>query len=138
MISARVFKNLDGVEQTPLPLMARLYKLIAGTGKVPLTAADVSAVTLAVQRWNPVNGNSSSTFNQTVSPTFFSTLQVDTNWTKDLLGYNFAFIIPASAFPGRGSYSWVFSFTPVGSNFTIEPFVGKSNMVSLQGTVVEG
>lgn len=143
MTNARIFK-LDGYEKTALPLLARIYKAVPGTGKVPVLKADITSISRMVRRMNlnaGVFGNVTTPdtgSSVVVATAIFDTLQTDSTWWKDAIGYNFADTVPATMFPGLGAYSIVYTFTPASQSFAIFPFVVRANMVSLQGTLVEG
>ena len=143
MTNTRIFK-LDGYEKTPLPILARIYKSVPGVGKVAIQQADLTGITRTVRRFGTVAGQFGNvtqpeTCTALVIPSsIFNTLQTDNSWWKDGIGYNFADTIPAASFPGLGAYSIVYTFTPSGPSFSIFPFVVRANMVSLQGTLVEG
>jgi hypothetical protein len=144
MTAARFFA-LTGYEQTALPFMARAYKIVPGTGKTPITQSDVSAIALTVRRFNTVNGGwgglttTQNGIAVSVSTSVFNSLQTDNGWNADAIGYNFAYTIPAAAFPGLGEYAALFTFTPAGSNFSIFPLIIKPvTILSLQGVLAEG
>lgn len=143
MTNARVFK-LDGYEITPLPLLARIYKSVPGTGKVAVVQADITSINRIVKRFNTVAGGwggvttTDSGSAISIPAAIFNALQTANDWWKDTIGYNFADTIPAAKFPGMGAYSIVYTFTPASASFSIFPLVVKAQMVSLQGTLVEG
>lgn len=143
MTNARIWK-LDCYEQTAFPILARIYKSVAGTGKVPVTQSDINSISRIIKRMSTVSGawgnvtTPDAGSNLVVANSIFNTLQTDSSWWKDQIGYNFADTIPAAKFPGLGAYSIVYTFTPSGAGFSIFPFVIRANVVSLQGTLVEG
>lgn len=49
----------------------------------------------------------------TISAVIFDALQTDDRWQEDGTGFNFAYEVPASAFPAQGNYRIEFTFTPV-------------------------
>jgi hypothetical protein len=144
MTNARIFK-LEAYEQMPLPLLGRIYKLVPGSGKSPIVQADIQSIALTVRRFNQVAGgwggvtNTEAALNVPVIPAVFNSLQTDSAWSFDMLGYNFAHTIPAAAFPGLGVYSVVYVFTPVnGASFSIFPLALVASALSLQGVFAEG
>lgn len=144
MTDARTFK-LSGYEQTALPFLARVYKLVPGVGKSPIVRADIASIAVTVRRFPLTSGawgQIATTLNAaavTVSSAVFDSLQTDSAWTADALGYNFAHTIPASAFPGLGEYSAVYIFTPASGTISIFPLIIKPlTIVSLQGILPEG
>src|SRR5215472_3354426 len=112
MTNARIFK-LDGIEKTALPFLGRVYKSVAGTGKVLVVQSDITSISRTVRRFNTNAGgfgNVTTTENGgnvPVNPAIFNTLQTDNSWNKDAIGYNFADTVPAADFPGMGAYSIV-------------------------------
>jgi hypothetical protein len=134
-----------GYEQQALPFLGRVYKNVPGTGKSPVVQSDLTSITLTVRRFNRVNGGwggvtaTETALAVTVSTSIFNTLQTDSTWWKDTIGYNFAHTIPAAAFPGLGDYIGVYTFTPSGTNFSIFPLIlNPIKILSLQATLVEG
>lgn len=101
-------------EDTSLTVMAR----IKGNAGTNITQASLSSITCR-------SYDSSDTLvvspTVTISSSVFDTLQTeddDPRWTKDSTGYNFAFTIPAAAFPSPQLYRVEFKFTPaVGDPF---------------------
>lgn len=139
------FFPMAGYEQQALPFLARVYKNVPGSGRTPVVQADITSITLTVRRFNRVNGGygvittTENGIAVVVSSAVYNTLQTDSSWNKDTIGYNFAHTIPAAAFPGLGDYAAVYTFTPAGSNFSIFPLVLQPiKIMSLQGTLVEG
>lgn len=139
------FFPMQGYEQTPLPFLGRVYKNIPGTGKSIAQQADISLISLTVKRFNTVNGawggvtETESGLVVAVAGAVFNSLQTDSSWNQDAIGYNFAHTIPAAAFPGLGDYAAVYTFTPSGSNFSIFPLILKPiTILSLQGVLSEG
>lgn len=139
------FFPITGYEQTPLPFLARIYKNTPGFGKMIVTQGDVSSIVLTVRRFNTVNGGwggvttTENSIAVPVATSLFNTIQVDSSWVQDAIGYNFAHTIPAAAFPGLGDYIGIYTFTPSGNNFSIFPLVLKPiTILSLQGSLAEG
>jgi hypothetical protein len=143
MIAPRIFK-LDGIEQTALPILARIYKLVAGTGKTPITQSDLTSISRKIMRMNLNSGAFGNVSEPdtgtsiTVATAVYNSLQTDTAWWKDTIGYNFADVVPAAKFPGLGAYSIVYTFTPSSPTVAVFPFIIRCNVVSLQGTLSEG
>lgn len=143
MIFARDF-TLKAYEQTGLTFLGRAYKLVPGTGKVAIIQSDITAISRTVMRFSTVNGafgvvtKTQTAVNVPVAGAVFNTLQTDSAWNQDTIGYNFADTIPAAAFPGMGQYSAVYTFTPSGGTFSIFPLVIRINCVSLESTLAEG
>lgn len=143
MIFARDF-NLQTYEQTALPFLGRVYKLVPGTGKVPAVQLDIATIFRTVMRFSQVNGafgivtKTQNAVVVQVATAVFNSLQTDSAWNQDPIGYNFADTIPAVAFPGLGSYSAVYTFAPTGLSFSIFPLVLRINCVSLESTLAEG
>jgi hypothetical protein len=143
MIVPRDF-NLKTYEQTALSFLGRAYKLVPGTGKVAIVQADIASIARTVMRFSTVSGafgivtKTQNAVNVPVAGAVFNTMQTDSAWSTDTIGYNFADTIPATAFPGMGQFSAVYTFTPSGSNFSIFPLILRINCVSLESTLAEG
>ncbi len=98
-------------EDAGLRIMARLR---GNTGSL-IVQADFTAIAASV--W-PFRAPTSPTLDAsalTVASVVFDTLQTtsdDARWTKDSTGYNFAYTIPASAFPDPGVHRVEVIFNP--------------------------
>lgn len=139
------FFPMTGYEQQALPFLGRVYKNVPGTGRSIVVQSDVASIACSVRRFNRVNGawggltTTENALAVVVANSIFDTLQTDSSWNADAIGYNFAHTIPAAAFPGLGDYIAVYEFTPAGSNFSIFPLVLKPiQILSLQGVLTEG
>lgn len=95
-------------EDSPVVVLAR----ITGEDGDPVTQGTLSAITCRVYTYSGTLVVSPAV---TVASSVFDTLQTeddDARWTGDAVGYNFAFTIPAAAFPDPGLYRAEFKFTP--------------------------
>lgn len=115
-------------EDAALWVAARVEDIEGGV----VVRADVTSVTLKVF---DRDGGNVVTLTQTlvVAGALFDTLQTaDPRWTEDAVGYNFAHVIPASAFPkGDRRYRCEFVFDPAsGDNFPFVVRVTTSGLLS--------
>jgi len=114
-------------EDSGLYLMAR----VKGNAGVNITVASISAITVYVYARDA--GTLIATLTPTVSGVVFDTLQttaLDPRWTKDSVGYNFGYAIPAASFPTGGTaYRVEVIFDPAsGDNFAL---VAEVNALAL-------
>lgn len=119
------FLQVVGFEDNSVFVMAR----ILGHAGVNITQASLTSIACKVY-----DGTTEVAAPAVVvADSVFDALQTsDPRWTKDATGYNFAFTVPASAFPsGDKVYLVKFTFDPVtGDNFN---FAVKNNTVELPG-----
>lgn len=105
---------------------------VTGNAGVAITQSDITSIAYTVHDLKAgeetVSGGS-----LTVATVVFDTLQTDVRWTKDKLGYNFRYDIPASELPnGDRVYEFEIVFTPVsGEAFTI---VREVDVLGLKGS----
>lgn len=77
-----------------------------------ITQSTLTSVAVTYRSIIP-SGNS-TTSSLTVADCVFNSLQTDARWTKDSLGYNFRWDVPATIFTrGGGQYGVTFLFTPL-------------------------
>ena len=100
----------NGFEDAASTFLAR----VVGEDAALLLIANVTSISYKV--YDTTDGSESATGSLTVSSVIFDTLQTDARWTVDTTGYNFKFLMPASAFPaGDRLYRVEFLFTVTGS-----------------------
>ena len=97
---------------TGLVLMARLRYL---SGSL-LAQGTLDSITLSV--WDMGDGDDTPVFvtdyELVIADTVFDTLQTDSRWTVDTLGYNWRYILPAAARPEGNKYRTQTIFQPDG------------------------
>ncbi len=104
-------QRATGWEDTGLTIMARLR----GNGGALILQADFTGIAASV--W-PEGTPTSPTLDATaltIASVVFDTLQKeadDARWTRDTTGYNFAYTVPASAFPSPGLHRVEIVFDP--------------------------
>ena len=91
---------------------ATLIARVVGNDALPVTRISLSAINYAVQ--NVTTAVLIGTGALTISTVIFDALQTDKNWTKDAVGYNFKWTVPASLLQNGGDkYQVDVKFTPV-------------------------
>lgn len=98
MSCSQKIKRLQTVE-----LLAR----IVGWANTPIVPGDVTDISWSAFILEEATGdeNATASVDEPLSPVsdyIFSSLQLDTKWEEDTLGYNFAFVVPGDVFEERG------------------------------------
>ncbi len=123
-------RNVDGFEQSDLPILARIKH-----NGVAIVPAVISSVRYTVVRFDMSQGRNveTATGSLTVGDVVESSLQTGAKWTEDATGYNFAHTVSRTAFPGPDRYTITYWFKPTtGSEFRV---VCDANIRSLEGAV---
>ena len=108
---------------TPFTLLARVYD----ESRTLINQSSVSTITYKVMDGT---GNVDATGSQTVGSVVFNSLQNDSRWSVDSVGYNFAPVIPSTAITETGYYQiemWITMTS--GTSF---PVVWRGVCMSLQ------
>lgn len=118
------------VEDGSMVVMARIIAKDATgttvTGGKCVKQADLSTITYGVRDNTGGSFTVAAGTSLTISAVIFDTLQTPAFWTADSVGYNFLWVIPASAFATGGSeYQAEFKFTVSGGE--VFWFIPKGN-----------
>jgi len=100
--------TLSAFEDSGFSLMA----LLKGTDAENVEQADISSIAYSVYDLSST-GSSTDTGTLTVASVIFDSLQTDSRWSTDAVGYNFRWDVPASIVAdGAKSYRIEIAFTP--------------------------
>lgn len=104
---------------------------VTGNAGAAIRQVDISSIAYTVHDLKTGEETVSSALNK--ATVIFDTLQTDVRWTKDKIGYNFRYDIPASELPnGDRTYEFEIVFTPAsGEVFTI---VREVDVLGLKGS----
>lgn len=85
---------------------------VVGEDNVPLVQADVTSYSLSVFDLNSDTSETAVyTFTATsASSVVFNSLQLDTSWRKDTVGYNFKHEVAYDAFTQQGGHVYLFEY----------------------------
>lgn len=108
-MSARIIRG-EAFEDSGVSLMGR----IRGHDGENIVQADLSSIAYSVfDVTNPASVTAGGTGTLTIADVVYDTLQTDSRWTKDSVGFNFLWPVAATHFASGGkTYRFEVAFTP--------------------------